>query len=155
KDTLASGEIEAAIEWLTKLQIAFRHSRGDGSGSIDVHDGLRRAIEELRRLARTKDLRRAARAGEPLAQLAGGLLARALLAIAYRVHIGDPEGTVLLAGDVSPRHDFGFSMKDAALRARSAWSVPRQEVAPGVPWHVSGSLLGLEVALAPLSLRRM
>jgi hypothetical protein len=31
----------------------------------------------------------------------------------------------------------------------------RQEVAPGVPWHVSGSLLALDIGLAPLALRRV
>ena len=34
------------------------------------------------------------------------------------------------------------------MRLRSAWAVPRQEVTPGVPWHVAGSLLGLDIALA-------
>ena len=32
---------------------------------------------------------------------------------------------------------------------------PRQDFQPGVPWHVGGSILGLDVALAPLNLRRM
>ena len=62
---------------------------------------------------------------------------------------------MLLAGDVSHRHDFGFGMKDSVMRSRTAWAVPRQDVAPGVPWHVTGSLLGLDLALAPLALRRL
>ena len=62
---------------------------------------------------------------------------------------------MLLAADVSHRHDFGFGAKDSELRLRQAWSMPRQDVTPGVPWHVSGSLLGLDVALAPLTLRRL
>jgi len=33
--------------------------------------------------------------------------------------------------------------------------VPRPEVTPGVPWHINGSLLGLDIALAPLALRRL
>ena len=41
------------------------------------------------------------------------------------------------------------------MRLRSAWAVPRPEVTPGVPWHVNGSLLGLDIALAPLALRRL
>jgi len=71
------------------------------------------------------------------------------------MYVGDPDGAVLLAGDVSHRHDFGFGVKDGTLRARAAWAVPRQDVAPGVPWHVNGSLLGLDLALAPLALRRL
>ena len=77
-----------------------------------------------------------------------------LLSIAYAADVGDPDGTVLLADDVSRRHDFGFGVKDAEMRLRAAWAVPRPEVTPGVPWHVSGSLLGLDIGLAPLALRR-
>jgi hypothetical protein len=33
--------------------------------------------------------------------------------------------------------------------------MPRQDYAPGVPWHVSGSALGLDVALSSLTLRRI
>jgi hypothetical protein len=71
------------------------------------------------------------------------------------MHLGDPEGAVLLAGDVSYRHDFGFAVKDSTMRARASWSVPRQEIAPNVPWHVNGSLIGLDIGLASLALRRM
>ena len=35
------------------------------------------------------------------------------------------------------------------------WALPRQDFQPGVPWHVAGSLLGLDIALAPLNLRRL
>jgi hypothetical protein len=40
-------------------------------------------------------------------------------------------------------------------RARTAWAVPRLVFAPGQPWHVAGALLGLDVALAPLWLRKI
>src|SRR5436309_817281 len=53
------------------------------------------------------------------------------------------------------RHDFGVGMRDAGARERIGWSLPKQDVVPGRPWHVSGSLLGLDVALAPLVLRRV
>ena len=36
-----------------------------------------------------------------------------------------------------------------------AWMMPRQDVSPGVPWHINGSLLGLDVALASSALRRV
>ena len=116
---------------------------------------MRKALDELTRHIRAKDLKRAARMGESLGQLADALLAQALLSFAYAADVGDPDGTVLLADDVSRRHDFGFGAKDAEARLRSAWAVPRPEVTPGVPWHVNGSLLGLDIALAPLALRRL
>jgi hypothetical protein len=83
------------------------------------------------------------------------VLADVLLSIAYAADVGDPDGTVLLAEDVSRRHDFGFNSRDAESRLKLAWAVPRSEITPGVPWHVSGSLLGLDIGLAPLALRRL
>src|SRR5206468_8846139 len=94
---------------------------------------------------RNKETKRAARESELLNDLADQLLADVLLSIAYAADVGDPEGTVLLAADVSHRHDFGFGAKDTELRLRQVWSMPRQEVTPGIPWRVSGSLLGLDV----------
>jgi hypothetical protein len=119
------------------------------------HDALRKAVDDLNKAAKNKDVKRAARVAEPLVELADDLLARNLLSFAYAISLGDPEGTVLLADDVSHRHDFGFGLKDADVRARVAWSMPRQEVTPGQPWHVAGSLMGLDSALATLSLRRI
>ena len=121
----------------------------------NVRDALRKVIDDLTRAERNKDVRRAARLAEPLTELADQLLGQVLLSIAYAAEVGDPDGTVLLAGDVSHRHDFGLSARDAEQRLRTAWAVPRQDVAPGLPWHVTGSLLGLDVGLAPLVLRRL
>ena len=77
------------------------------------------------------------------------------MSLAYAVNLGDPDGAALLPGDVSRRHDFGFGQKDNDQRLRAAWMTPRPDVSPGVPWHVDGSLLGLDIALAPAALRRL
>ena len=100
-------------------------------------------------------MRRAARIGSSLNQLADIVLGDALVSFAYAADIGDPDGAALLAGNVALRHDFGFSRKDGDTRTRMPWLPPRQDFQPGVPWHVAGSLLGLDVALAPMNLRRM
>jgi hypothetical protein len=118
-------------------------------------DALRRAADELMKVGRNKEVKRGARIVEPLVEVADDLLARNLLSFAYAISLGDPEGTILLADDVSHRHDFGLGLKDADVRARVSWAMPRQEVTPGAPWHVTGSLLGLDSALATLSLRRI
>ena len=102
----------------------------------NVHETLQKAVEELSKAIRNKDAKRAARESEPLGDLADQLLAEVLLSISYAADVGDPEGTVLLAGDVSHRHDFGFGAKDSELRQRQAWTMPRQDVSPGVPWRV-------------------
>ncbi|HEY7289423.1 MAG TPA: hypothetical protein VH583_06260 [Vicinamibacterales bacterium] len=115
---------------------------------------LRKAADDLK-ATRSKDVKRAARIAEPIVEVADDLLARSLLSFAYAISLGDPDGTVLLADDVSQRHDFGFGLKDSEMRARLVWAMPRQDVAPGVPWHVSGSLLSLDTALSALALRRV
>jgi len=121
----------------------------------EVRAVLRKAVGDVTRTLRTRDVKRGPRLGEPLLELSDTLLAQALLSFAYAADLGDPDGTILLADDVSRRHDFGFGVKDNEVRSRTAWMQPRQEVAPGSPWHVSGSLLGMDVALAPLALRRI
>jgi hypothetical protein len=121
----------------------------------NVRETLRKVVDELARDVRNKDVKRAARAAAPLLELSDTVLADVMLSIAYAADLGDPDGTVMLADDVSRRHDFGFNTRESDMRLRLAWAVPRTEVTPGVPWHVSGSLLGLDIGLAQLSLRRL
>ena len=123
--------------------------------SRDPLEWLESAASDLAKMTRDTDLRRAARTGFSLNQLADVVLGNALVSLAYAADIGDPEGSALLAGNVALRHDFGFGRRDSDIRARTAWAIPRQDFQPGVPWHVSGSLLGLDIALAPLNLRRL
>jgi len=112
-------------------------------------------IDELARDVRAKDVKRAARAAAPLTETSDALLAQALMSIAYAADVGDPDGAVLLADDVSLRHDFGLGAKDIDTREKLAWNTPRPEVNPGVPWHVSGALVGLDIGLSNLALRRL
>jgi hypothetical protein len=120
-------------------------------------DGLEwttRTADEIAKAGRSGDLRRAARLAASIHDLAGVALADALISFAYAADLGDPDGAPLLAGNVALRHDFGFLRRDVSGRARGVWAMPRQDFMPGVPWHVTGSLLGLDIALAPLLLRR-
>ncbi len=137
-----------------------RHEEEDAAASgfglpVNVRDVFRKTLDELTRADKSGDLRRMPRIAEPLADAADQLLGQVLVSLAYAAAVGDPEGTVLLAGDVSQRHDFGFRARDGEQRLRTAWAVPRQDVMPGQPWRVAGSLLGLDVGLAPLALRRV
>ena len=72
-------------------------------------------------------------------------LGEALIAIAYAAHAGEADGPALAGEDPSRRHDFG----------PEPWALPVEISGPGIPWHVRGSLLGLERALARLSLHRL
>ena len=114
-----------------------------------------RVLADLERMDEVREPDRAARATQPLVETADTVLAEALLALAYAVDIGDPDGTALLASNIAMRHDFGFMLHEGETRARRPWDVPRQDFLPDVPWHVTGSLLGLDIALAPLSLKHI
>ncbi len=72
-------------------------------------------------------------------------LGEALVSLVYAPSLGDPDGPVLAGSDPSLRHEFGAD----------PWALPEEAVGPGTPWHVRGSLLGLERAIARLSLHSL
>jgi hypothetical protein len=163
-DKIAADDAQAIVARLTAALEEIPRRVGHETTTVNpagvaaapnTRDALRKAIDEIGREARSKDIKRVARAAEPIAEIVDTLMAQALLSIAYAADVGDPEGTVLLADDVSQRHDFGLGGKDTEGRLRVTWMVPRADVSPGVPWHVTGSLLGLDVGLGTLALRRL
>jgi hypothetical protein len=111
-----------------------------------------KALQDLDRSSRASNLPRAA---SELVDAADAAAAQALVSLAYAISLGDPDGAALLPGNVSRRHDFGFNQRSTDQRLRAAWMIPRQDVSPGIPWHLDGSLLGLDVALAHTALRRL
>ena len=123
-------------------------------GLRHVRDTVDRAIDDVARIGSAPDVQKTARIGASLGGIVDDALADALVAWAYAVAIADADSPALLTGSVSRRHDFGFGPAERVSRLR-AWAVPKQEIATRVPWHVSGSLLGLEVALSSLALRRV
>jgi hypothetical protein len=84
---------------------------------------------------------------------AGGdrVLAETLTSLLYAAYLGDPQGAALGGGNVALRHELGAT---GVMGPRTAWRLPT-EGHSGKGWRVSGSLLGLDVALARLSLRRL
>lgn len=82
-------------------------------------------------------------------------IADALLTLIYAPALGDPEGPALLGGDIAQRHNFGLIGPAGMRRDLLAWTLPREQVGDGTPWHVEGSILGLDIALARLALRRI
>jgi hypothetical protein len=123
------------------------------AGAIDVRAAAEPIVEELRK-TKSAAADRIARTARPLVRLADHLVGETLTSLAYAPHLGDPDGAALLAGDVAARHDFGLGATTRA-RAWTAWSIPQEKVGAGVVWHVQGALLGLDVALASLALRRI
>jgi hypothetical protein len=79
------------------------------------------------------------------------VLAETLTSILYAAHLGDPEGPALATGNIALRHELGHV---GTAGTRGAWKLPSEGHGAG-GWRVTGSLLGLDVALARMSLRRL
>lgn len=81
-------------------------------------------------------------------------LAETLISIVYASYLGEADGAAVSAGDVAARHDFGLADTVSATRS-TAWRLPHEEHGGRTGWYVEGSLLGLDIALARLALRRL
>jgi hypothetical protein len=125
-----------------------------GSDSLG-HETVAHAIAELSKAGPRPDTHRLAQIAVPLSDVADEVLADSLATWAYALSIPDADSPVLLTGSVTRRHDFGFTTGPRKVRASGEWALPRPKIAVGVPWHVGGSLLGLDVALSAHALRRV
>jgi hypothetical protein len=126
---------------------------GPGASSRSEAPGAyREAASALRRKARDGDVRGAARLAPSLCALADDLLARGLIDVVYAVAMGQPGSSAISAGDAASRHDFA-GRRDR----RGPWQLPVRGTGliPGRSWHMVGSLLGLDIALADFSLMRL
>ena len=115
---------------------------------------MREAARTLGAITRPADVNDARRAVAPLATVADAMLGNALVSLAYACDLGDPDGTILIAGDPSRRHDFGYDAPNRDARVKAMWSIASIETRRG-PWHLVGSALALDMAMAPLALRRI
>jgi hypothetical protein len=141
----AAGKLTAAV---TEISAA------DRAADASTVRALKEAAQTLSAIRRPGDLSDARRVGAQLVPVVDEMLGSALLSLAYAFDLGDPEGTILIAGDPSRRHDFGHSLPGRDARIRSMWGVANVETRGG-PWHLVGSALALDVAMAQLALRRI
>ena len=81
-------------------------------------------------------------------------LAESLTSILYAAYLGEPDGPALTGGNVASRHDLALT-PTILPRPIDAWRLPIEEYRSRGGWRVTGSLLGLDTALAGLSLRRL
>jgi hypothetical protein len=126
---------------------------GPGASSRgEAPDAYGRIAAALRRKAHDGDVRGAARLAPRLCALADDLLARGLTDVAYAVAMGQPGRSAISAGDAASRHEFG------GHRDRTGpWQLPVRGtgIIPARGWHMVGSLLGLDIALADFALIRL
>lgn len=109
----------------------------------DLAHRLERAKADRDESALKRDARRAAEA----------IVIASLPALAYAPHLAVTE-TPDLGADVAYRHEFYAADDGPYARQQRPWAVARGHAAAGVEWHVQGSLLLLDLALADWYLRR-
>lgn len=116
---------------------------------VDLAAAEHQRILEVREQLESPGLDAALASGQPQP------IGEALLALIYAPALGDPAGPAMLGADIITRHQFGFDAAAAARRDTLAWSPPRDQVGDGIPWRVEGALVGLDLGLARLALRRL
>jgi hypothetical protein len=127
----------------------------EGGGSWNdgsTRDAYRRAAGAWQQLSRGERPDRS-RLARDLRELADDLLARRLTELVYAAALGQPEQALVSVAELASRHDFGLPL--SGPRRGGAWAMPSARTHSAGGWRVTGSLLGLDVRLADLSLLRL
>lgn len=120
----------------------------------DVKQHLERAVRDLARITKPKDVPRASRIARSLTDDVDYLLAEVLVGIVYTPSLGAPENLLGPGADVSHRHFFGLK-SGPSVPVRLAWQRPSVDSRNVSGLNYAGSLLGLDLAMAPRRLRRL
>lgn len=151
--------LRATAEALTTIGDAAGLDEGNGTDpapdSALNQDALRRYREIAGKLqdGKPSGSEIVSRVGPALRLLADDLAVRGLMELAYAVALGEPGIMLLPVTEIAGRHDFGRARR-SAFRDDTAWQLP-VTLSIDRGWHVTGSLLGLDVRLAQFSLRRV
>jgi hypothetical protein len=108
----------------------------------------------LRRFTRDQDFSTLDPVVRALLTIGDACLAQVLVSLTYAPHLGDPDGTVLMAGDPSVRHDWGLDEFESLQGVPNAWRMPEEDRS-GAGWHLSGALMGFDLTLGSQALRRV
>lgn len=124
---------------------------------VDPVAAERERLQRWRQLQRGPTLDQALQAcgearGGPARRAADGRLAEVLRGFVYAWSLGWPDTHNRAGAALAARHDLEW---DAASSEGGPWSFPSEDLLPGQPRRVRGSLLGLELALALRQLRRL
>lgn len=144
--------LNAALAALVNVPPGFL---GEREGDAELRRTVGEALDDLRRITAASDLSKVRRISEALERAGDTLLAEALASIAYAPSLGSPSGPELLAGDPSARHSFGFDERIRDIRVAIPWRVSQRALGVAGGWRATGSLIGLDVGLAALALRRL
>jgi hypothetical protein len=151
--SLTLANVQDAAAKLTAAATELATSSRAGAEKHEIAT-IRDAAQTLVGIKRANDVSDARKPGAQLTAVSDVMLGEALLSLAYALDLGDPEGTVLIAGDPAGRHDFGYGLPGRDPRVKAMWGIAITETRNG-PSHLVGSALALDVAMAPLALRRI
>jgi hypothetical protein len=124
------------------------------ASSGEFGDAARGALAVARRHLAEPGRRTVNAAREALHDVADALGALALQEVAYAVSMGWAEGLPLKADAAAARHRLTIDAT-AGQNDDVSWTSPRITTGGGAAWHVRGGVLGLDLALAPVTLRRL
>jgi hypothetical protein len=145
--------VSAAVAGLPRADAAGPGGLSGGTPDLERDAAeVRRKFLALKGAPKAKDLASIVR---PLARAADWYVARALAAVVYAPHLGEPDSPALLGGDPSPRHDFGLDDTRLDRRVEAMWRLPAEGRDRQRRWIVTGSMLGIDVALGRFALRRV
>jgi hypothetical protein len=132
----------------SKLADAVPAKNEDWSGS-DVRKALADIVKNLRRLTAPNNLNRLKGLSDDLHLVADWMTGYALLSFVYAASTATPDDLKSLGINIAGRHDLGTTRSNGAERAQLPWTL-----AIGIPavygqaWHLEGSILSLDIALA-------
>jgi hypothetical protein len=147
----AAAELGRVLDAIEPLEPS---ERTNASAPPDIRKLLDGVAADLAKLRARADARRLPVVAQRLARAEDALLADVLTSVLYALWLGDPQGQPFLAGNVARRHDYGLRLMTSAERQETPWLVPLETSGSGEPWHLRGALLGLDVGLSRLALRR-
>jgi hypothetical protein len=121
--------------------------------AIGLADRCRETTAAVARAAKSGDTKNAHRLAPRLRQLADAMLARGLMVLAYATGLGQPDNAVISPFDAASRHTFGFDLP--GFGRQGAWRWPASGADRVRDWHLTGSMLGIDVTLAQQALVRI
>ncbi len=123
----------------------------------ELEKTIDRAVNELSKISKEGDLSQTARIAKPLVELADYLMGETLVALVYAPVLGDAAGILGPSADVSHRHTFGVgALMASGNGARHIAWVQTSAGSRAVQGEAfTGSLLGIDLALARKKLRRL
>ena len=132
------------------------HAWPDAHETPDSKKIIERAWN-LGQITKPQDVAKAAREVVPMLDLLDYLLGETLVALAYAPVMGDAAALLGPAADLSHKHTFGVAERTGSseLARKTAWRRPTPGSRAIAGDAITGSLLGVDLALAPKRLRRI